>query len=99
MNPWERHHPQPPTLENPTDNESENLRELRTDRNIQEQRRYDEKETASIKTETKKFNGMRMETRKPRKPGDPETKEKESLDKNLQRQKSFKFQLKSFGNS
>ena len=31
------------------------------ERNTQEQRRYDEEETASIKTETKKFNGMRIE--------------------------------------
>ena len=60
-NPSERHHHQAPTLENPTHNQSENLRKLRTDRNIQEQRPYDEEETASIKTETKKFNGMRME--------------------------------------
>ena len=31
------------------------------DRKVQEQRRYDEEESASIKTETKKFNGMRLE--------------------------------------
>ena len=31
------------------------------DRNTQEQRRYDEEESASIKTETKKFDGMRLE--------------------------------------
>ena len=60
LNPSERHHPQPPTLENPTDNESENRRKSNIDRNIQEQRRYDEEETASIKRETKKFNGMRI---------------------------------------
>ena len=53
INSSERHHSQPPTLENPTDNESKNQRKLRTDRNIQEQRRYDEVETASIKKVTK----------------------------------------------
>ena len=31
------------------------------DRNVQEQRRYDEEESASIKSETNKFNGMRLE--------------------------------------
>ena len=31
------------------------------ERNNQEQRRYDEDESASIKTETKKLNGMRLE--------------------------------------
>ena len=56
----ERHNPQPPTLENPTDNKSDNRRKSRTDRNIQEQRRYDDEETASIKAKTKKFIGMRM---------------------------------------
>ena len=59
--PLERHHPQPPTLENPTDNESESQRKSRIDSNTQDQRRYDEEETASIKSETKKFNGMRLE--------------------------------------
>ena len=57
LNPSERRHPQPPTLENPTENESESLRKSRKDRNIQEQRRHDEEETASTKSETKKFNG------------------------------------------
>ena len=49
LNPSERHPPQPPSLENPTDYESENQRKSRVDRNTQEQRRYDEEETASIK--------------------------------------------------
>ena len=53
LNLLERHHPQPPTLENPTDNKSESQRKSRIDRNIQEQRRYDEEEAASIKSETK----------------------------------------------
>ena len=50
--------PQPPNLENPLDDETENQRKSRMDRNVQEQRRYDEEESASIKSETKKFNGM-----------------------------------------
>ena len=64
LNLSERHHPQPPTMEKPTDNESESQRKSRIDRNIQEKRRYDEEETASIKSETKKFNGMRIEADK-----------------------------------
>ena len=48
-------------MENPLDGETENQRKSRIDRNVQEQRSYDEEETASIKTETKKFNGMRLE--------------------------------------
>ena len=64
LNPSERHHPQPPNLENPMDGETENQRQLRMDRNAQEQRRYDEEESASIKSETKKFNGMRIEAYK-----------------------------------
>ena len=43
------------------DGETENQRKSRLDRNVQEQRRYDEEESASIKSETKKFNGMRLE--------------------------------------
>ena len=61
LNPSEKHHAQPPTLENPTNNESQSQRKSRIDRKIQEQRRYDEKETASIKSETKKFNGVRID--------------------------------------
>ena len=53
LDPSERHHPQPPTFKNPTGNESENQRKSKIDRNIQEQRRYNEEETASIKTEIK----------------------------------------------
>ena len=61
LNPSERHHPLPPNLENSTDGETDTQRRSRLERNSQEQRRYDEEETASIKTETKKFNGMRIE--------------------------------------
>ena len=57
----ERQHPLPPNLENPTDGETDAQRRSRMERNTQEQRRYDKEETASIKTETKKFNGMRIE--------------------------------------
>ena len=48
-------------MENPPDVETDAQRRLRLERNTQEQRRYDEEETASIKTETKKFSGMRIE--------------------------------------
>ena len=48
-------------MENPLDGETENQKKSRIDRNVQEQRSYDKEETASIKTETKKFNGMRLE--------------------------------------
>ena len=48
-------------MENLTDNESESRRKSGIDGNIQGQRRYDEEETASIKSETKKFNGIRTE--------------------------------------
>ena len=61
LNPSERHHPQPPSLENPTDGETDSQRRSRMERNTQEQRRYDEEESASIKSETKKFNGKRLE--------------------------------------
>ena len=61
LNPSERPDPQPPKLENPLDGETESKRKSRIDRNVQEQRRYDEEETALIKTESKKFNGMRSE--------------------------------------
>ena len=43
------------------DGETDNQRQSRMERNTQEQRRYDEEESASIKSETKKFNGMRLE--------------------------------------
>ena len=43
------------------DGETDNQRQSRMDRNAQEKRRYDEEESASIKSETKKFNGMRLE--------------------------------------
>ena len=61
LNPSERQHPLPPNLENSPDGETDAQRRSRLERNTQEQRRYDEEETASIKTETKKFNGMRIE--------------------------------------
>ena len=61
LNPSERHHPQPPNLENPMDGETANQRQSRMERNTIEQRRYDEEESASSKSETKKINGMRLE--------------------------------------
>ena len=61
LNPSERHHPQPPNLENPMDGETDKQRQSRMEKNTQERRRYDEEELASIKYETKKFNGMRLE--------------------------------------
>ena len=61
LNPSERHHTLPPTLENPTENESENQRKTLKERNIQEQKQNDGEEAASSKTETKKVNGMRIE--------------------------------------
>ena len=61
LNPSERHHTLPPTLENPTENESENQRKTLKGRNIQEQKQYDGEEAASSKTETKKVNRMRIE--------------------------------------
>ena len=39
LNPSERHHPQPPNLENPMEGETDNQRQSRLERNIQEQRR------------------------------------------------------------
>ena len=38
LNPSERHHPQPPNLENPTDGETDSQRRSRMERNTQEQR-------------------------------------------------------------
>ena len=61
LNPSERHHPQSPILENLTDGETDSQRRSSMERNTQEQRRYDKEESASIKSETKKFNGMRLE--------------------------------------
>ena len=61
LSPSERHHPQTSNLENPLDDETDNQRKSRLDRNVQEQRRYDEEESAFIKSETKKVNGMRLE--------------------------------------
>ena len=60
-NPSKSYHPQPPNFENPMDGETDNQRQPRMERNTQEQRRYDEEESASIKSETKKFNEMRLE--------------------------------------
>ena len=61
LNPTERYHPPPPTLENRPENESDAQKTSRIERNIQEQKRFDDEEMASIKSETKKFNGMRLE--------------------------------------
>ena len=54
LNPTERCHPLPPTLENETDSQKTS----RLERHIREQKRYDDEEIVSIKSETKKFNGM-----------------------------------------
>ena len=43
------------------DGETDNQRQSRMERNTQQQRRNDKEESASIKSETKKFNGMRLE--------------------------------------
>ena len=61
LNPTERYHPLPPELENPPENETDSQKTSRLERNIREQKRYDDEEMASINSETKKFNGMRLE--------------------------------------
>ena len=61
LNPAEQYHPLPPTLENPPEYEIDSQKTSRLERNIREQKRYDDEEMASIKSETKKFNGMRLE--------------------------------------
>ena len=58
LNPSERHHPLPLTLKSSTENKSEIQRKTWIERIIQEQKRYDDEEAASIKTETKKLNGI-----------------------------------------
>ena len=58
LNPSERHHPQPPNLENPTDGKTDSQKRSRMERNTQEQRRYDEEESASIKSSLKLRNSM-----------------------------------------
>ena len=60
LNPTE-YHPHPPLLENPPEGETETQKTSRLERNIREQNRYDDEETASIKSETQRFNGMRFE--------------------------------------
>ena len=61
LKPTERYHPQRPVLENPPEKESDPQKTSRLERNIREQKRYDDEEMASIKSETKKFNDMRLE--------------------------------------
>ena len=61
LNQSQRYHPLPPTLENPPENESDAQKTSRIERNIREQKRFDDEEMASIKSETKNFNGMRLE--------------------------------------
>ena len=61
LNPTEQYHPLPPTLENPPENKTDSQKTSRLERNIREQKRYDDEEMVSIKSETKKFNGMRLE--------------------------------------
>ena len=58
LNPSERHHLQPPNLENPLDGKTENQRKSRIDRNVQEQRRYDEEETLRLPLKQKPRNSM-----------------------------------------
>ena len=60
LNPNERHPSQPPVLEVARKKKSENQRTARLEKNIGEQKRYDDQEAASIKSETKQFNGMRI---------------------------------------
>ena len=60
LNPMERHHPHLPELENPTETESENQKKAQPERNMEEQKKFDDEEVASIKTETEQFNGMRI---------------------------------------
>ena len=61
LNPIERYHPHSRVLENAPENETETQKTSRMERNIREQKRYDDKEMASIKLETKRFNDMRFE--------------------------------------
>ena len=61
LNPTERYDPPPPQLENPPEGETETQKLTRLEKNICEEKRYDEEEKASIKTDTKRFNGMRFE--------------------------------------
>ena len=56
----ERHHPRPPTQKISTENELKVQRKTKIERSIQDQKRYDEEEAVCIKTETKKFNGIRI---------------------------------------
>ena len=56
LNLIERYHPQPPILENHPDSETETQKFARLDRNFREH-----KASASIKVETKRFNGTRIE--------------------------------------
>ena len=61
LNLTERYHPLPPIPENSSENESDAQKTSRIEKNIREQKRFDDEEMASIKSETKKFNGMRLE--------------------------------------
>ena len=57
----ERYHQQPPLLEKLPDSEPETQEVFCLDRNLREQERFDDEESASIKPKTKRFNGMRIE--------------------------------------
>ena len=59
--PTERYHQQSPLLEKLPDSEPETQEVSRLDRNLREQERFDDEESASLKPETKRFNGMRIE--------------------------------------
>ena len=61
LSPSERHHPRPPKLENRRKPNRNSKRKTRLERNIPEQKRYDDEQAASIKSKIKKLNGMRIE--------------------------------------
>ena len=61
LSPMERYHTHPPLLENPPEGEAETQKLTRLEKNNREQKRHEDEETASKKTETKRFNGMRFE--------------------------------------
>ena len=61
LKPTERCHPRPPLLENPPEGQTKTHKLTCLEKNIREQKRYEDEETASMKTGTKRFNGMNFE--------------------------------------
>ena len=61
LNPMERYHTHPPLLENPPEGEADTQKLTHLEKNIREQKRHEDEETTSIKSETKRFSGMRIE--------------------------------------